>query len=284
MRQGARCGVGKLDGKVALITGGARGQGRSHAVRLAEEGADIVAIDICAQIASHQVAMATREDLDETVRAVEALDRRIIAQIADVRDQGALDKVVDRTLTDFGRIDIVCANAGISGVGKTWELGEVEWQDMIDVNLTGVWHTLKAVVPSMIEASNGGSIVITSSFCGTRGLENLAHYTATKHGVIGLMRTLANEVGRYNIRVNCVLPGNIATPLTLNDSLFGWFVPGKEKPTRADVEPILHGMTSLNVGFLEPRDISNAVFWLSSDEARYVTGVCLSVDGGWANK
>lgn len=273
-----------LQGKVALITGGARGQGRSHALRLAEEGADIVVVDICDQIASHKVAMARPEDLNETVRAVEALDRRIIAEIADVRDQAALDGVVTRTLSEFGRIDIVSANAGISGVGKTWELDEVEWQDMIDVNLTGVWHTIKAVVPTMISAGNGGSIVITSSYCGIRGLENLSHYTAAKHGVIGIMRTLANELGPYGIRVNCVLPGNIATPLTLNDSLFGLFVPNKANPTREDVEPILNSWTSLDVGFLEPRDISNAVFWLSSDEARYVTGVPLSVDGGWANK
>ena len=276
--------MGKLEGLVALITGGARGQGRSHAIRLAEEGADIVVVDICDQIASHQVAMARPEDLQQTVKEVEALDRRIIAEIADVRDQSVLDRVVDRTIEEFGRLDIVSANAGISGVGKTWELGEVEWQDMIDVNLTGVWHTIKATVPAMIEAANGGSIVITSSFCGIRGVENLAHYTAAKHGVIGMMRTLANEVGRYGIRVNCVLPGNIATPLTLNDSLFGHFAPDVDQPTRADIEPILQEMTSLDVGFLDPRDISNAVMWLSSDDARYVTGVTLSIDGGWANK
>lgn len=269
---------------MAFITGGARGQGRSHAIRLAEEGADIVTVDICDQIASHKVAMSRPEDLEQTVKAVESLDRRIVAEIADVRDQAALDKVVKRCLTEFGPIDIVSANAGISGVGKTWELGEVEWQDMIDVNLTGVWHTVKAVIPSMIEAGRGGSIVITSSFCGIRGLENLAHYTATKHGVIGLMRTLANELGPHQIRVNCVLPGNIATPLTLNDSLFKLFAPDIEKPTREDVDPVLQQMSALDVAFLDARDISNAVFWLSSDEARYVTGVNLSVDAGWANK
>lgn len=276
--------MNRLSGKVAFITGGARGQGRSHAIRLAEEGADVVLVDICDQVASHQVAMATPDDLDETVRAVEALGRRVIAEIADVRDQAALDKVVTRAFDDFGGIDIVSANAGISGVGKTWELSEIEWQDMIDINLTGVWKTLKSVVPPMIEAGRGGSIVITSSVCGIYGIENLSHYTATKHGVIGMMRVLANEVGRYGIRVNCVLPGNIATPLTINDSLFGLFVPDKPDPTREDVEPILQEMTSLDVGFLEPVDISNAVLWLSSDEARFVTGICVPIDGGWANK
>ena len=276
--------MGRLDGKVAFITGGARGQGRSHAIRLAEEGADILVIDICDQIESHQVAMSTPSDLQETVRQVEALDQRIVAEIADVRDQSALDRAVARGIDQFGHIDIVSANAGISGVGKTWELSETEWSDMIDVNLTGVWHTVKAAIPSMIEADSGGSIVITSSFCGVRGLENLSHYTASKHGIIGMMRTLANELGPHQIRVNCVLPGNIATPLTLNDSLFRLFVPDKAKPTRAEVEVSLQQMSSMDVAFLDPRDISNAVLWLSSDEARYVTGVNLSVDGGWANK
>ena len=276
--------MGRLDGKVAFITGGARGQGRSHAIRLAQEGADILLIDICDQIASHQVVMATPEDLEETVRAVEAHDRRVVAELADVRDQAALDRAVARGIDELGRLDIVSANAGISGVGKAWELEEIEWQDMIDVNLTGVWHTIKAAVPPMMARGEGGSIVITSSFCGIRAPENLAHYTATKHGVIGLMRTLANELGPAQIRVNCVLPGNIATPLTQNASLFGFFRPDLEAPGREDVESIVNGMTSLDVGFLDPVDISNAILWLASDEARYVTGVALPVDGGWANK
>ena len=274
----------RLTGKVAFITGGARGQGRSHALRLAEEGADILLLDICDQIESHQVAMPTPQDLEETVRAVEALDRKVVAEVADVRDKAAVDKVVARGLEEFGHIDIVSANAGISGVGKTWEITEVEWQDMIDVNLTGVWKTIKSVVPSMMESGRGGSIVITSSVCGIYGIENLSHYTAAKHGVIGIMRVLANELGPHGIRVNCVLPGNIATPLTINDSLFGLFVPDKDNPTMEDVEPILQEMTSMNVGFLDPVDISNAILWLASDEARYVTGVCLPIDGGWANK
>lgn len=276
--------MGYLNGRVALITGGARGQGRSHAIRLAEEGASIVIVDICEQIESHQVAMATKEDLAETVRLVEQLGRPILARVADVRDLAALEQVVDEAVDRFGHIDIVSANAGISGVGKTWELSEAEWDDMIDVNLTGVWKTIKAVAPTMIAADRGGHIVVTSSFCGQRGLENLAHYTAAKHGIIGMARTLANELGPHGIRVNSVLPGNIRTPLTQNDSLFSLFRPDLDKPTNADVDPVVAEMTSLDVAWLDPRDISNAICWLSSDEARYITGVCLPVDGGWANR
>jgi (+)-trans-carveol dehydrogenase len=269
---------------VAFVTGAARGQGRSHALRLAEEGADIIAVDLCDQIDTVEFAMSKPEDLEETVRAVEALDRRIVAEVADVRDQGALDAVVQRGLSEFGRLDIVSANAGITGVAPTWEIKEKEWQDMLDVNLTGVWHTVKAALPSMIEAGNGGSIVLTSSLCGIQGLENVAHYTAAKHGVIGLMRTLANEVGRHKIRVNSVLPGNVATPMILNDVVYELFCPDVDNPGRADVEPINKEFTSMDVAYMEPRDISNAILWLSSDEARYVTGVALSVDAGWANK
>lgn len=275
--------MGAMNGKAVLITGGGRGQGRAHAVRFAEEGANVAIVDICEQIASHKVEMATRDDLADTERELKSLGVGVIAEVADVRDQAAMDRVVERCFTEFGTLDIVAANAGISGVGLTWELTEVEWQDMIDVNLTGVWHTVKAAVPAMIEAGNGGSIVITSSYCGLHGVENLAHYTAAKHGVIGLMRTLANEVGPHGIRVNCVLPGNIETRLTHNDSLFRHFVPDKENPTKADVDPIVAELTSLDIAWLEPRDISNAVYWLSSTEARYVTGVCLPVDGGWGN-
>ena len=276
--------MGAIDGKVLFVTGGARGQGRSHALRFAEEGADVVLLDICDQIESHEVAMATPGDLAETERAVKELGSSVIAEIADVRDQASVDRVVQRCLDEFGRIDFVSANAGISGVKRTWEFTEVEWQDMIDVNLTGAFHTLKAVAPPMIEAGNGGSIVITSSVCGMYGLENLSSYTATKHGVIGMMRTLANELGPYGLRVNCVLPGNIRTPLTQNDSLFSLFVPDKDIVTNKDVDPIVGDWTSLDVAWLDPRDISNAVYWLSSDEARYVTGVSLPIDGGWANK
>ena len=229
--------MGRVSGKVAFITGGARGQGRSHALRLAEEGADIVVCDLIQQIDTIPYPMSTAEDLAETVRLVEGLDRRIMARQVDVRDQAGLDSLVADAITEFGHIDIVCANAGIMSMAPTWEITDESWSDMIDVNLTGVWRTLKAVVPSMIAAKRGGSIVITSSTAGIRGFGNLAHYTAAKHGVVGLMLSLANEVAQHNIRVNTIHPTNVATGMILNDATYKLFAPHLEKPTRADAEP-----------------------------------------------
>jgi SDR family mycofactocin-dependent oxidoreductase len=276
--------MGRVAGKVAFITGAARGQGREHAIRLAEEGADIIAVDACEPVASIGYELATRSDLDETVAAVESLDRRIVAEVADVRDQAALNAVVARGIAELGGLDIVSANAGITGTGMSWELEEQAWQDMIDINLTGVWHTVKAALPPMIDAGKGGSIILTSSLCGVRGLENVSHYTAAKHGVVGLMRSLANEVGRYKIRVNAVLPGNVATPMILNDVIYGLICPDVPNAGREDLEPVLAGLSAMEVGYLESRDVSNAILWLASDEARYVTAVPLSIDAGWANK
>jgi (+)-trans-carveol dehydrogenase len=276
--------MGRVDGKVALITGAARGQGRSHALRLAEEGADIVALDITAQIGTVKPPMSSPEDLAETVKQVEELDRRILARQADVRDQGAIDAVVAEAVAEFGHIDIVAANAAIFTFGVGWEITDAEWQDIMDVNLTGVWHTLKAVAPPMIEAGRGGSIIITSSAAGLRGLTNMAAYVASKHGVVGLMRTFANELAPHRIRVNSVHPGSVATPMILNDVQAKQMRPDLEHPTRAELEDSFGGAHALPVGLLEPVDISNAVLWLASDEARYVTGVTLPVDAGLNNK
>jgi SDR family mycofactocin-dependent oxidoreductase len=228
--------------------------------------------------------MSARDDLDQTVKAVEALDRRIVAEVADVRDQAAVSAVAQAGIAEFGHIDVVCANAGIASTGLSWELDETTWQDMLDVNLTGVWHTTKAVLPSMIDAGKGGSIVMTSSLAGVRGLPNVGHYVAAKTAVVGLMRSMANEVGAYNIRVNAVLPGNVRTPMHLNDVIYGLFRPDLDDPNYDDCIDINKSLTSLDVDLMEPRDISNAVLWLASDEARFVTGVAISVDGGWANK
>jgi SDR family mycofactocin-dependent oxidoreductase len=276
--------AGRVAGKVAFITGAARGQGRSHAVRLAQEGADIIAVDFCNDIDTVPIAMPTPEDLQETVRQVEALDRRIIAEIADVRDQEALDAVVARGLAELGHIDIVCGNAGIFTPGSTWELDEYAWQTMIDINLTGVWHTVKAVVPHMIEAGRGGSIVLTSSFSGEHGIAHTAHYTAAKHGVLGLMRTLANEVGSHMIRVNAIMPCNVGTDMILNDMTYRLYRPDLDNPGKQDFEELAKTMFVLPIPYVEPVDISNAVLWLASEEARYVTGVALPVDAGWNAK
>lgn len=272
--------MGQLTGQVAFITGAGRGQGRSHAVRLAEEGADIIAVDIGHDIDSVYVPMATAADLAQTVKLVEATDHRIVARQADVRDQAALDAVVAEGLAELGHIDIVSANAGVSTKGKTWELTDAEWQDVIDVNLTGVWRTVKAVVPSMIAADRGGCIVLTSSLAGLKGYSNIAAYVAAKHGVNGLMRTLANELGPYRIRVNSVCPGLIDTDLMMNDATYRLFRPEIEHPTKDDAREVFRTMQVLPTDYLDPLDVSNALVYLASDAARYVTGVAFPIDAG----
>jgi (+)-trans-carveol dehydrogenase len=276
--------MGRVDGKVAFITGAARGQGRAHALRLAEEGADIIAVDLCAQIDSAPYNLATPDELAQTVKEVEALDRRIVAIQADTRDYAALKSALDEGVAQLGQVDVVCANAGILSLAKAHELTEAEWQDMIDVNLTGVWHTCKAVIPHLLEADNGGSIILTSSTAGTKGLGNAAHYVAAKHGVTGLMKTLAIELGPHNIRVNTVHPTQVNTPLIMHEPLWKAFRPDLEHPTVQDFIPPSVGINLIPVPWIEPVDVSNAVLFLASDEARYVTGTELRIDAGALTK
>jgi SDR family mycofactocin-dependent oxidoreductase len=273
--------MGKLSGKVAFITGAARGQGRSHALRLAEDGADIVAVDINEDIDTVFYPLASSTDLEHTVKLVEEIGSRILARTADVRDQSALDAVVAEGLAAFGHIDIVAANAGIATtMAKTWELSEREWQDVVDVNLTGVWHTVKAVVPAMIDAGQGGCIVLTSSLAGLKGYSNIAGYVAAKHGVNGLMRTLANELGPHNIRVNTVCPGLIHTDMMMNQPTYDVFRPDIENPTKEDATEVFRAMQVLPTDWLEPRDVSEIIAWLASDAARFITGAAVPVDAG----
>jgi SDR family mycofactocin-dependent oxidoreductase len=264
--------AGRVEGKVAFITGAARGQGRSHAIRLAEEGADIIAVDICHDYPTVGYALATEADLAETVKAVEALDRRIVASQADVRDFAALKAAVDTGVAQLGRLDIVCANAGICTV-QSWDaVTPAVWQDTLDTNLTGVWNTMVAVAPHLI-ATGGGSIICTSSTAGIKGLPFLAPYVAAKHGVVGIARTMANELAHHQIRVNTVHPTGVDTPMANGlgglDPLIG---------QDANLGPIF--MNTLPVEMVDPRDISNAVLFLASDEARYVTGLEFTIDAG----
>jgi (+)-trans-carveol dehydrogenase len=272
--------MGKLEGKVALITGAARGQGRSHAIRLAREGADIIAVDLCQQIESVPYDLATPEDLAQTVKEVEALDRRIVASEAAVRDSGALKGAVDRGVAELGRLDIVSANAGISSVGRADELAEQTWQDMIDTNLTGVWHTTKAAIPHLIAGGRGGAIVITSSAAGLMGLQNMGHYVSAKHGLVGLMRTLALELAPHSIRVNSLHPTTVDTDMIQNDATYQLFRPDLEHPTVEDAGEAFLSLNVLPVKWVEPIDISNALLFLVSDDARYITGVTLPIDAG----
>ncbi len=274
--------MGKLDGKVAFITGAARGQGRSHALRLAQEGADIIAVDICAQVDSVGYPLATPEDLAETVRQVEALDRRIVASQADVRDSSALKQAVDEGVAQLGRLDIVLANAGIASFGPVEELTDELWDDMIDINLTGVFKTVRAAVPHLRAHGQGGAIVLTSSTAGIKGMANLAHYVSAKHGVVGLMKTLANELAPDMIRVNSVHPTAVDTDMIHNEQTYGLFVPDKpaSEVTRDEAGEIFQALNALPIRWVDPVDISNAVLFLVSDDARYVTGVQLPVDAG----
>jgi SDR family mycofactocin-dependent oxidoreductase len=269
-----------VEGKVAFITGAARGQGRSHAIRLAEEGADIIAVDICEQIATVPMEMASQDDLDETVSLVKGLDRRIFAAQADVRDYDRLAGVVADGVAELGQLDIVCANAGIYSHGLLADLTDNVWQDMIDVNLTGVWHTCKAAIPHLLAGGRGGSMILTSSSIGLRAIANLGHYGSAKHGVVGLMRTLALELAPHSIRVNSIHPGCVDTLMIQNPSMYSLLMPEVDAPTRDMAAAVYQSLNALPVPWAESRDISNAVLFLASDEARYVTGVALPIDAG----
>lgn len=270
----------RLEGKTALITGAARGMGRSHAIRLAQEGAAVVATDICRDVDSASTALASREDLDTTASLVEEAGGAVVIVEADVRDLAALERAAATAVERFGGLDVVCANAAIASFGPSWELSETSWQDVLDVNLTGSWHTAKACLPAMIEAGRGGSIVFVNSVNGLKSGPGISHYAASKHGVVGLMRSLASEVGPFGIRVNSVHPTMVGTSMTLNEAAFKRYLPDVPDPTVEDMERLMAGRHALDVPMVEAVDISNAVLWLASDEARYVTGVTLPVDAG----
>jgi (+)-trans-carveol dehydrogenase len=270
--------------KVALITGAARGQGRSHAIRLAEEGADIIGTDICGQIDSVPFPMATAGDLEETRKAVEQLGRRMICTRVDVRDAAALRDAVADGVTALGQLDIVVANAGIWSHERAERMPEPMWQDMIDVNLTGVFNTCQAALPHLLQAGRGGSIVLISSTAGLRGVPNSVHYAAAKHGVVGIMRSLATELAPHSIRVNTVHPTTVDTDMVRNEAILKLFRPSVESPTVEDAIPAFHTLNMLPVPWVESIDISNAVLFLASDESRYITSVSLPVDAGASQK
>jgi SDR family mycofactocin-dependent oxidoreductase len=275
--------MGSLDGNVAFITGVARGQGRSHAVRLAADGADIIGVDICADIPSNGYPMATRDELDETVGLVEAQGGKMVGSIADVRDFHALKTALDAGVEHFGRLDIVCANAGIASMAfreLTIEEDLEQWTDVLNVNLVGAFHTAKAAIPHLIAGERGGSIIFTSSTAGLRGFGGLQGgglgYAASKHGIVGLMRTLANALAPHSIRVNTVHPTAVNTMMAVNPAMVAFL------ENYPDGGP--HLQNPMPVALLEPEDISAAIAYLVSDEAKYVTGVTFPVDAGFCNK
>ena len=273
----------ELAGQVAFISGAARGQGRSHAIRLAREGVRIIGFDLCGQIDTVPFEMTTPGDLEETQRRVKEVGGEMVAVQADVRDQGEVDAAFHTGLERFGQIDIVLANAGIiHDYKKTWQLEEEGFRNVIDVNITGVWHTVKAAVPHMIERREGGAIVMTGSAASMSGIPNLAGYVASKHAVLGLMRTLAKELGRYQIRVNAVMPGNCNTPMFDNDGIRRLYVPDAENPDQETFLARAATMSPMRNPYVEPEDISEAIAYLVGPAGHLVTGVALPVDGGTA--
>jgi len=265
--------MGQLDGRVALVTGAARGQGRAEAVLLAAEGADIIAVDICGEVMKLAYSPSTPADLAETVRLVESHDRRIVARQADVRDLGALSDAVDAGVAQLGRLDAVVANAGISDWGRVWELTETQWRTMIDVNLTGVWHTLKATIPAILAGGAGGSIVITSSVAGLKALPAQAHYTSAKHGLVGLTRAAAIELGEFNIRVNSIHPWGVDTAMANEDHTIETIM--AEHPNYA-----MSFGSPLAAPIATPHDIAQTVLFLISDASSRITGAQIPVDMG----
>lgn len=275
-----------LEGRVALITGAARGQGRAHAVRLANDGADIVAIDVCKPVSEAVTyPMPTTEDLAETVRLVEATGRKVLSREVDIRDLAAQQQLVADAIEQFGRLDIVVANAGILSWGRIWEMSEEQWDSVIDVNLNGTWRTIKATVPAMIEAGNGGSIVIVSSSAGTKATPGNAHYAASKHGLVALTNALAIEAGEFGIRVNSIHPYSIDTPMVEPEEMmkiFGKYPAFLHSFSPMPYKPVAHDGKPGLQEFMTPEEVSDVVAWLAGDGSATISGSQIAVDRGTA--
>ncbi len=272
--------MGRFDGKVVLVTGGARGQGRSHALAFAKEGAEIVVTDIAKQVETVPYSMSSESDLAETVAQVEALDRRCLSFVADARDTAATNAAVEGAISEFGHIDILVANHGLLSLSPVADMSDAMWDDVISSDLTGVFKSIRAVIPHMVERKSG-RIIATASMAGRTGLPTVAHYCAAKWGVIGLIKSVAREVAADGITVNCICPTNLDSDMIHNEAFYALFAPGIDKPTRDQVIP---GFTSLNaipIPWIEAIDISNAMMFLASPEARYITGEALHVSAGW---
>jgi SDR family mycofactocin-dependent oxidoreductase len=266
--------------KVAMITGAARGQGRSHSLRLARDGFDILAVDLCASLQSPRYPGSTKDDLEETAALVREAGGSISCAVGDVRSSDDMRAAVATGLDAFGRIDVVVANAGIVSSAPLLEMTEVQWNEVVGINLTGVWRSVQAALPAMMEQGSGGSVILISSIAGMRGFRNLSNYTAAKHGLGGLAAGLANELAPFGIRVNVVAPTNVPTNMILNAGAFRTFRPDLEAPT---LEDAISGFASINLlatPWVQPEDISNAVAFLASPRARYITGTTLPVDAG----
>jgi len=276
--------MGQLDGQVAFITGLARGQGRSHALTLAREGADIIGLDLCGEIESTTYPGSTPADLEETERLLKETGCRAVLSQADVRDYEQVEAAFARGLEQLGRVDIIIPNAGICAGGKTWEISTDAWREMVDINLTGAWHAVKAAVPTLISQGQGGSVVFIGSTEALKGAENMSSYAASKHAITGLMTCLARELGQYNIRVNSVNPTCVDTNMIQNPYVWGLFQQDNPNPTRESVEGAFTNTHILPVPWMEPVDVSRAILYLVGESGRYITASKLTIDAGFIVK
>src|SRR5690348_14213648 len=274
---------GPLEGRVAFITGAARGQGRAHAIRLANDGADIIAIDVCHPVSDTiTYPLGSSDELADTVRAVEATGRKVLAREVDIRDLAAQQQVVADGVEQFGRLDIVVANAGVLSWGRMFEMSEEQWDTVIDINLNGSWRTIRAAAPAMIEAGNGGSIVIVSSSAGLKATPGNGHYSASKHGLVALTNALALEVGEYGIRVNSIHPYSIDTPMIEPEAMGAVF---------AKYPNYLHSFAPMplqpagqngkgRATFMTVEEVADVVAWLAGDGSATLSGSQIAVDRG----
>jgi SDR family mycofactocin-dependent oxidoreductase len=275
--------MSQFRGKTVVISGAARGQGRSHALRFAEEGANVVVFDVCTQIETVPFPMPGPEDLDETARLVRERGGPILAAIADTRDAKQIESVFEQAIEAFGSIDVVVANAGIVGnFAPVWEVADDVFRDVIDVNLTGTWHVMKAGITAMLDQDVRGAIIVTGSGASLKGLQNLAPYVASKHALVGLVRTAARETAPHGIRVNLVAPGSVNTPMFINEATARLYAPDDEAPGTETLLERSRAGVPMGMPYVQPEDITDAMLYLASDAARYITGAVLPVDGGSA--
>lgn len=276
--------MGDLSGRVAFVTGAARGQGRAYAVRLAREGADVIISDICAPVSDTiPYVSATPADLAETARLVEAQGRAVLARQVDTRDDAALRRLVADGVAQFGRLDVLVANAGVLSWGRLWELSDEQWNSVIDVNLTGTWRTLRAVIPAMIDAGNGGSIIVISSSAGIKATPGNGHYAASKHGLTSMTNTLALELGEYSIRVNSIHPYSIATPMIQNDAMlkvFGAHPSYLHSFAPMPYQPPAKESEAQRTDFMTPEEAAEVIVWLAGDHSGLLSGSQIVVDRG----
>lgn len=272
--------MNELDGRVALITGAARGQGRSHAIRLARMGADLVLVDACRDLPLIPYSQPDEAALAQTAALAREAGARVETVVADVRDAAAMAAAADLAVERLGRLDIAVANAGVIQIKPAAATSDADWNEIIGINLIGVWNTVSPVLRCLLAQGSGGSIVIIGSAAGVKGPPNMAAYSAAKSGLIGLTRSLASELGPADIRVNCIAPTTVDTEMVHWPEAYAAFRPDLASPTRADVEPVFTQLNALPVPWLDPSDVSEAVAFLVSDRARYVTGIVLPIDAG----